>query len=216
MSGVLESLRNPLERLEVLPTTMALRTDPLTNSPEWSASVQYFKNDVVISPVDGKAYVYYGGASDVSTVRGGSDPSASADWQVLQGPGVGTEGSAAPTFADGGAGVITVTGGTLADAGSGSKWLVCFQGTTTAGAPLVAGDTVTWTVTGSGVGGDSAVWTVVPDVSATKTSWGFSAVIEAGTSVSPATSDIVLTGAYAGVAAFQAVSGAKITWIRLA
>jgi hypothetical protein len=77
MSGVLESLRNPLERLSVLPTSMSLRADPTSGDVDWAVDVQYFQNDVVTD--DGVAWVFVGGPSGETSSLGGSSPSAIND-----------------------------------------------------------------------------------------------------------------------------------------
>lgn len=74
----LSSLDNPLERLASLPNVMNWRG-------LWDNTTQYFRNDVVISPVDSAAYI----ALNLSTL-GGGDPSTAlpSEWLILS-PGVG-------------------------------------------------------------------------------------------------------------------------------
>jgi len=90
MSSIVQSLDTPFERLALLPTTMNwLGT--------WEANTLYFKNSVVISPVDGAIYILVGATSVVDDV----DPSASLLWDTVT-----------PTTASG---VNTVTGSDYID-----------------------------------------------------------------------------------------------------
>ena len=66
-----DTLSNPLTRLGVLPTAMNWRG-------VWSVSEQYYKSDVVGSPIDNLSYVL-----DITSLSGGSDPSSSADWTAI-------------------------------------------------------------------------------------------------------------------------------------
>ena len=68
----LESLANPLERLQVLPDVMNWRG-------LWNNTTQFFQNDVVLSPITTAPYLCVRLA-----LLGGSDPSiATADWTEL-------------------------------------------------------------------------------------------------------------------------------------
>lgn len=70
--SLLSSLENPLERLQVLPFAMNWRG-------VWNNTTQFFKNDVVLSPITSATYI----ALNVSTL-GGADPSLTpADWGEL-------------------------------------------------------------------------------------------------------------------------------------
>jgi len=67
-----QGLQNPYERLQVLPTTMNWRGT-------WLVTQTYFKNDVVISPVNGASYIL----TNQIALTGGADPSASASYSEL-------------------------------------------------------------------------------------------------------------------------------------
>jgi hypothetical protein len=211
----LESLANPLERLSVLPTTMNLRKNPLTGLPVWDASIQYYLNDMVISQIDGGAYVFSGGVApnEQTTIRGGVDPSADATgkWIKTFPNGVSYYDSLNPTVADGGAGAYTITNGSLT-VPEGSEWFVSVQSTTTSVAPLVADQVVSWTMTGSGAGGSAVQWDVLPraDATALTTHWSGSGYVSVGTGAGPFT--LALTGSYAGAVQTATV---KVLAIRL-
>lgn len=68
----LQTLKNPLDRLSVLPTTMNWRG-------LWLVTDQYFINDVAVSPANGSTYILTG----QKAVFGGDDPSASPLWSEL-------------------------------------------------------------------------------------------------------------------------------------
>lgn len=220
MSGVLESLSSPLERLSVLPTTMALRTNPLTNSPVWSATIQYYKNDVVISGVDGGAWVMSGGAADQSVVRGGLDPAVDTTdlWQKFAPDGAPSFELLATTYAVAPAGVITVTNGVLADVPAGSVWQGQLTFASTYGAPMAATDVITFTATSNGgAGAGTDIEDIVPLVTGANTAQRGSCSfrVAAGAALAPpATISITLTAAYAG-AQPTALTG-SIAWTRLA
>lgn len=80
------SINNPLERLQVLPDAMNWRGD-------WNNTTQYYKNDVVLSPLDSASYI----ALNVS-VLGGADPSVNTtDWLILASATTGVTGLTAGT-----------------------------------------------------------------------------------------------------------------------
>jgi len=218
MSGVLESLASPLERLSVLPTSVALRVNPLTNSPVWSVSVQYYKNDLVISGIDGGAWIMTGGAADQSVVRGGLDPAVSPTdiWQKLAPDGAPSYEQLATTFAVAPAGVITVTNGVLADVPAGSVWEGTLSFASTYGAPIAVTDVITFTATSNGTGGTTDIEDVVPLATGAAVSQRGSCSfrVSAGTVVAPATISVTLPAAYAG-AQPTALTG-SIAWSRLA
>jgi hypothetical protein len=178
----LESLSNPLERLGVLPTTMNARF--IGTSLTWSSLVQYFKNDVVLSGVDGGAYV-----CEITAVLGGSDPaSAPAAWTKLAPNGIrNTTQIAIPTTAGSGTGPGTITlpaGATLTGLPAGSSWLVTIQGAYTNATTSVAGDVLTFEVTPNGT--SAVVWTtdVQPIILASPgntVDFGTSGVVTVGT-----------------------------------
>lgn len=228
MSGSLESLSNPLERLSVLPTSVQLRLDPLTNSPVWSALIQYFRNDVVISGVNGGAYIFTGGLYDAGPpvveplwcLRGGVDPAVDPDgyWQKFTQTGAETALFATPTFTSAGAPpVIVVTAnGALTDVASRSVWEAILEYTITWAAPAVAGDLISWQIASNGTGGDTKVVDVIPRVGATVQRGSAVFKVAAGTTPAvPAPVDLTLTGLVAaGTAAITSITG-TLSWIRL-
>lgn len=154
----LESLSNPLERLTVLPTTMNLRKNPATSLPYWDATIQYFINDVVISPLTEGAYICSGGTNDQSAVRGGVDPSLDTTgvWWSTSVAGVSNSASITPTFTAPALpnGAYTVVGGTV-NAPAGSEWLVTLQCASATGTgALTATEIVTFTATPNGGAGN--------------------------------------------------------------
>lgn len=233
MSGVLESLQNPLERLSVLPTTTALRTNPLTNSPVWDASVQYFKNDIVISSLNGGAYVMWGGTLDLSSIRGpavGGDPSLDPDgvWQKLTQTGqesyVPAGGLAfalpAPLPVPPAACAWTITNGTLADVPAGSEWMAVLQYDITYAAPMAATEYTTFTVDSDGVGIGAQNLVVPPFVGQTQQTGSLTFVVGAGTGpTAPATIITIRLTASSSAAvagAYPTAIVGKLSWIRLA
>jgi hypothetical protein len=81
-----QGLQNPYERLQVLPTTMNWRGT-------WLTTQTYFKNDVVISPLNGASYILVG----QTALNGGADPSASANFIELSPLSTGVQGITAGT-----------------------------------------------------------------------------------------------------------------------
>jgi len=73
-------LENPLTRLNLFPNTMNYRGG-------WSATVQYYANDVVISVADSKTYILTGKIA----ILGGGDPSTNADWETIASTGTGVQ-----------------------------------------------------------------------------------------------------------------------------
>jgi hypothetical protein len=215
MSGVLESLASPLERLSVLPTTVSLRVNPVTNSPVWNALIQYYKNDLVISSVDGGAWIMTGGSSDQSVVRGGLDPAVSPTdlWQKLAADGAPSFEQLATTFAVAGAGVITVTNGVLVAVSPGSVWQGVLSYVSTYAAPIVDGDIISWTAASNGTGGTSDSEDVVPLVGASTQRGSVQFRVSAGANP-PAQLDISLTAQYSG--AQPTTLTGSIAWSRLA
>jgi hypothetical protein len=98
----LNSLDNPLERLQVLPDAMNWRG-------VWNNTTQYYRNDVVLSPADTATYI----ALNVSTF-GGSDPSVvPTDWLVLAPATAGVIGlTAGPGIAIGGTPTLPIVSNT--------------------------------------------------------------------------------------------------------
>jgi hypothetical protein len=107
--SVAQSLDTPFERLAILPTTMNWRGG-------WSVSQQYFKNDVVVSPLNFATYIL-----TPTSIIGGVDPSLSVgEWIELSSPntavnsvragvGISVAGTTNPVITN--AGVLTVTPG---------------------------------------------------------------------------------------------------------
>lgn len=220
MSGGLESLSNPLERLSVLPTSVSLRVNPLTNSPEWSAVVQYFKNDIVVSGVNGGAYIFVGGALDQSCVRGGVDPALDTAglWQKFTQTGVETYVPAATTFALAGilgAQTIAVTNGTLQDVDAGSVWLAILNYQITWTGNQTDADLMTWTVASTGTTGGTVNVDVLPRVTKAVNRGTATFVVAAGTNP-PAQIDLALQGNIDGAASqlITAIAG-SLAWVRL-
>jgi hypothetical protein len=211
----LESLANPLERLSVLPTTMNLRKNPATGAPVWSALIQYFLNDMVVSSVDGGMYVMTGGSAvypnELTTIRGGVDPSAdtSGVWVKTFPNGVSFYSILTPSVASASAGVLTVTGGSQA-VPENTDWLVVVTATSALTSPAVyaAGQYITWSV--AGTGGTTVSWDVVPNVGIGSVSWSGSGLVSVGTGTTPT---VTLTGAWIG--AQPATVSASVLLIRL-
>lgn len=77
MSG-LTPLDSPFERLQYLPTTMAYKG-------AWIPGTQYYKNDVVLSPVNGAVYVL-----NITSLNDTTDPANDplpSPWTSLSGSG---------------------------------------------------------------------------------------------------------------------------------
>lgn len=234
----LESLSNPLEALNVQPSALNLRQrDSATGpTPLWNATVQYYTNDVVLSPINGGAYVYTGNSAALisgdrpkSGVLGGPDPAldATGGWQSLAGgaaSGIFGWEAISPTFAAQpvGPGNFTVTAGGSLTVPSGSSWLAIASGTFTTvavGGPppvspaLTAPDSATLTLTGS-AGGTTLTLDVVPNANgaATATRWSGSGVVSVGAGAAPFT--ITVAGSCAGPSGIQP-SAVNVTLIRL-
>jgi hypothetical protein len=163
----LESLSNPLQALASLPYAMNLRSqDATTNNAEWSATTQYFINDVVRSPLTGGLYVYeaWDGAQNLSSaIVSANDPSSvggqAEGWASAQGNGLKTvdQNSAAVTgVAAGAAGSLGATAGLtltlLNPIGVASTWLVKldYNATLTGAGAFAATEWVVWTTTTNG------------------------------------------------------------------
>lgn len=190
----LESLANPLERIAVLPTTMNLRQNALTG-PVWSAVVQYFINDLVISSVDGGAYIWGGGAGGETAVRGGNDPSdPTSGWIKTATDGVNTYDTLTPTIVSAGAGVLTITNGSLA-VPAGSEWFISLQAVGVLPAVGTTADVSELTFTASGAGGTTLTLDILPRIGNTAVRYGGCGYVSVGTG---AGTTITLTGAYAG------------------
>lgn len=213
----LESLSNPLERLSVLPTTMNFRTNPATGLPYWDATIQYFINDVVISPITEGAYICSGGASNQTAVRGGVDPSADTTgvWWSTSVAGVSNAGSITPTYTSPvGVGAYTVANGTFA-APAGSTWLVsvqCAAATPNPPAALTFADIVSFTATPNGGAGNvAATFNLNPNVGAPSTvAWSGSGLV----SVGAGGTQIAMGGSCAG--SVLDLGAVRATFVRIA
>lgn len=213
----LESLANPLERIAVLPDAMNFRKNPQTGLPYWDATIQYFINDVVISPITEGAYICSGGASNQTAVLGGSDPSADTTgvWWSTSVQGVSNAASLTPTYTSPvGVGAYTVTNGTLA-APAGSSWLVtvqCVAATPNPPAPLAFSDIVTFTATpNGGAGAVTATINLNPNIGAASTvDWSGSGFVTVGAGGT----QIVLGGSCAG--SVLDLGAVRATFVRLA
>lgn len=213
----LESLSNPLERLSVLPTAMNLRKNPATGLPYWDVAIQYFINDVVISPITEGAYICTGGTQDQIAVRGGADPSADTTgvWWSTSVAGVSSSASLTPTYTAGGIGAAyTVAGGSFA-APAGSSWLVTVQcATATPTAAYALADVIVITATPDGVAGNlAASFSIDPLVgAASRSNWSASGLITVGATGT----SVALSGTSAGATQVVALAGVRATFVRIA
>jgi hypothetical protein len=202
MAGCLEGITNPLPALNILTTEMKWRGN-------WSATTQYYQNDVVRSPTNGIEYIL----GTLTALRGGLDPgdlaNTTGNWTALGGIASSSQN---PAFADAGGGVYTITGGNLLGVPAFSRWLISFQGDRDNLVPQTNLDVDTITFTAPG--GDTLVVDILPNLNNpanTLTSFAFMGVVQAGL----AAGDIVMTGTYtAGQAAADYV-GDKVSYIRL-
>jgi hypothetical protein len=242
----LESLSNSLERSLALngqrqgTAVTQLRSSPLSNSAEWSASAQYLVGDWVVDPVDGQMYCYGGElvvfagppvTTEIKTsVLGGLSPYAGGAGWLKAGPtGVNQYETLLPSFTyplpvgatppaawTGGANnVITVPDFLSA---VGTEWLITVQGTITYPAAQVATDIQTLTLTATGTGSVSASWTIQPTVGSTTTDWSCSLVVQTGTTPAPplAIQTITLGGGAVGTAtAATSLTNLRLTAVRL-
>jgi len=77
----IQGLQNPFERLSVLPTTVSWRGT-------WIDTETYFKNDVVVSPVNASSYILTG---STSVNVNGDEPSVSPLWSQFSNTSTGIE-----------------------------------------------------------------------------------------------------------------------------
>ena len=228
MSGGLESLQNPLERLSVLPTTMCWRGNPVTNDPTWDVSLQYFRNDVVVSGVNGGAYVFTGGLFSAGppvveplwTIRGGVDPALDTNgfWSKVTQTGVETSVSATPTFTLAGAAgaqTVTVGSGSLTDVPAGSQWLVTLSYSATWAGNQAQGDNIVFQIASNGTGGTTDIEDVPPFVGSATKRGSCSFIVSAGANP-PAQIDLSLTATVASATPqlLNALTG-SLVWLRL-
>jgi hypothetical protein len=201
----LESLSNPLERLGVLPTTMSARF--IGTSLTWNVAVQYFKNDVVLSGVDGGAYV-----CEVTAVLGGSDPSAApAAWTKLAPTGIQNTSLVSVPSTAGVANVIALPAGATLTAPAGSTWRVGIQGSLATPLVTATTDVTTFAFTPNGAG--ALVWVAdvapIANASSLATEFGLSGVVTVGTggtTITPAASYTGQNPTLAGTIVYTRIS----------
>jgi hypothetical protein len=201
------SLANPLSSLALQPRTLNFPTNGVTNSPYWDANEQYYKNDMVISPIDQGAYVWLGETTvDVAsaasnTIMGGHDPSAQDGWWYSL-SALGVPASSKQTTLN-----VGVTSGTAQaaktvattatlSAQQGSTWLVNWSATLTPTTAWTAPDYTNFTFTASGTEASEAVVVMAqPLVNAVLTTAPVgvsgSAVLKLGTAANPATLETI-------------------------
>ena len=210
----LESLSNPLERLSVLPTTMNFRKNPATGLPFWNVAIQYFINDVVISPLNGGAYICSGGTNDITATLGGVDPSldTTGNWYATTQAGLVSFGqlftSTVPIV--GAAGVITIPAGAVLTADASSTWLVTINGTSTYPLAMTDAEQSRYTFTANGAGAVSASVDIVPLIGPVSQNWSATAVVTIGTGGTT----ITPVGSYAGQVPTVS-TGLRISYSRL-
>jgi len=192
---------------------MSWRKNPATNLPLWSVEIQYYVNDVVISPSDSGPYLMSGAGLSLATsetsVRGGLDPvlDVTGNWVALSAKGLGYNNwdQRGVTFTAGAGTAITCVLNPLLPLAldANSVWLLMLSGTTTVSAPsapLTAANTLSWTWTSIAATTSTITVDVPPLVGATVQNWSASCVINMPSTVLPATTaNLVLTGS-AGVA----------------
>ena len=232
----LDPLSNPFLNLGIQPYSVNLRSqNPTTNDPTWSATTQYFINDMAQSPLDGAMYVYtawnpgMGGgntssclvsANDPSSVGGLADGWAPCGAAVAPSPGivsVQTTGAVTCTVA-GAAGAFvtdpslsfTVPGGAL---GVPSLWLCSFRysASLTGGAAFSAAEWIQWSFVASGTG---ALYHTVDHVLG-------EGALSSGSTVSVVINlpgdgtTITLSGDQSATTAVLLISAPVMTWIRV-
>lgn len=213
--AALDSLYNPVSRLAVLPDAMNVNKDPTTNSLYWDVASQYYLNDVVLSAVNGGAYVMRGGdtllgAAPPLSVRGGDDPAVDATgiWTRLSQSSWEGPPATALTFAVGAAAsaVVAVTAGAAYPVVDGYTYSVQFQGSVTgAGAQTVA-DYTTWTFTPNGDGAVPVTVDVLPRVGVASRNFSISANVTvpalgttitlSGAKANPSSQDLTVAGSW--------------------
>jgi len=210
--SALESLSNPLERLQTLPTAVQARG--VAGDIVWDSALQYYRGDLAISSLTGGAYIFTGGTNERSAILGGVDPSlAPTLWTRVQGNGLTNVNvfNGTGTFASTGSGAsYTFPAGASILAPEGSTWLVVIQGANTTGSAKTVGtDFSNFIFTANGTGAVSQ--TVAPLVAgSTNSLFSASATVFVGIGGS----SIVLTGNAAGAA--QTLSSLRVSYIRLA
>jgi hypothetical protein len=161
----LAPLRNAYTFLDNAPTAMNLRENVSTNSPVWSATQQYFKNDCVVSPTTGGMFIFAGQDPAASTtIRGGLDPwddsfSAVPNWVSLAPAGLNdvTSTPVTATIAQTASAAAVVSAGsfgldaTLAT--PGATYMVNWQGIwNNGGVAFTATDQLIWSFAPNGTG----------------------------------------------------------------
>lgn len=212
--SALESLSNPLERLQTLPTAVQARG--AAGDITWDAGLQYYRGDLAISGITGGAYIFTGGAQERSAILGGVDPALELTglWTRLAANGVSSVSvfdGAGPFAAALNGGAYTFPAGASILAPEGSTWMCVVQGTNTTAAAKAITDFSLFTFNANGVGAVDA--TVAPVMSGTTIS-SFSAT--ATVFVGVGGSSITFTGQTGPASVAQSISGLRITYIRLA
>ena len=232
----LESLSNGLERALALngqrqgSSATQVRSDPTTNSAEWSVDQQYLVGDWVVDPDDGQMYVFNGvhvvsagppAVDEISTsVLGGLSPyNGGAGWLKTAPNGVTEYASLLPTFTIAGAGAWTAPTNNVISVPavwsslSGTEWLVTIQGLLTFAAPQVATDWQRLTLTATGTGAVSASCDVAPVVGELTTAFSATLAVQTGTGVAPFTAQTITLSGTAGAA--STLSECRLTAVRL-
>jgi hypothetical protein len=187
MSGVLESLANPLTGLAATPRSVQLAANTADGSTVWDAAQQYYANDAVFSSVNGGLYIYAPTSTDPSCVLGGSDPAtAGAPWVSASTAGLSPGGwTNSPTLSFSATAVanaaITVGAGGSVTVPPDSKWLCMLNCNVTSGAGWAANDNVSFTFTGNGTGGTAPVVRAYSQAASSTASFGAQCVVTVGT-----------------------------------
>jgi hypothetical protein len=218
----LDPLKNPMERLKSLPTATNWRKNPTDNQAYWSAQIQYYANDIVLSTVDEGAYMMTGNgatlADSETVVRAGNDPAVdgAGNWIALAPSGVGYANWQQPslTLAPAGANVVTVTGGALVrpvavGAGLSELWSVTLT-TTFNIAAAAAGDALTF-VFAAAVSGSSVSVTCPTNVGAAVNGLSATAIVR----LLPTSTGATVAATWQGVTA-TSLTNSTITWVRIA
>jgi hypothetical protein len=193
--------------------------------PIWSATQQYYLNDVVVSPTDSAAYMFSGSVNDPGNqyfVLGGDDPAiASLDpdtsgWRSFQGNGlryVSTGAAAIALAAPGAAFTIPAACQLAAGAGGVSTWNVILNYTATGSAAWVATDSFSFTATPNG--GTAVSVTVWPGTANPNNPLSGSAVLVV-TGVAATTSITLSGGVLAGSIASVTLGNLSVSYQRVA
>lgn len=222
----LESLRDPLSNLKALPTSMKLRGG--VDDFYWDVDTQYYRNDVVLSPLTEGAYVMRGGATSgaETAVKGGDDPSIAAEdltapWWSLSLSGLRYVQTAVANLAGAGvaagggdftvpAALSLVVGAPGFSATASTVWKVNIKFTAANGGAWAAADTFLFTLTPSvGTATTADVWPGLNNPNTTlDSSLEVVVVADAGATA------ITLTGTRAGANACP-FNNTRVTYSRI-